>query len=151
MLNRHANGTQPLHRLRGEMDRLFADAFGDFAWSDPFGRRGTPAGPALNVWEDDRCFHAEAEVPGISMSDIEVVVAGDELTLKGERKAPTAENAAFHRRERSVGAFSRTLRLPVELEADKVEATLRDGVLTITMPKAPAARARRIEVKTKSE
>lgn len=141
MLARYANGTHTLHRLRHEMDRMFSDVFGQSPMS-PFA-----TAPALNVWEDEGHIYAEAEVPGLSMKDLDVTVAGNELTLKGVRNEPDTGKASYHRRERTFGAFVRTIRLPVDLDADKVEARLQDGVLTITMPKAPAAKARKIQVR----
>jgi len=102
--------------------------------------------PALNIWEDANCLFAEAEVPGLSMQNIEVFVEGDELTLKGHRDTLDAREYTYHRRERGTGEFSRTLRLPVEINADEVEATISNGVLTIKLPKAEAAKARKIKV-----
>jgi len=102
--------------------------------------------PALNIWEDANCLYAEAEVPGLNMQNIEVFVEGDELTLKGRRDTLDAREYTYHRRERGTGEFSRTLRLPVEINADQVEATISNGVLTIKLPKAEAAKARKIKV-----
>jgi len=102
--------------------------------------------PALNIWEDANCLYAEAEVPGLNMQNIEVFVEGDELTLKGHRNALDAREYTYHRRERGTGEFSRTLRLPVEINADQVEATISNGVLTLKLPKAEAAKARKIKV-----
>ena len=135
------NGVNRLQRLRAEMDELFDQFFGrqpEYAWA---------AFPALNVWEDDQHLYAEAELPGMTMDDLEVYVVGNELTLKGERKPYTEDGVTYHRRERGVGSFSRVLRLPVEVEAEKVEAVLCNGVLTIKLPKAASARPRKIEVK----
>jgi HSP20 family protein len=102
--------------------------------------------PAMNIWEDANCLFAEAEVPGLSMKDIEVTVEGDSLTVKGHRETLDAREYTYHRRERGTGEFCRTLRLPVEINADQVEATLSDGVLKIKLPKAEAAKARKIKV-----
>jgi len=137
----------PLLRLRDEMDQLFNEVFEarPFTGFGGFGRR---AFPAFNVWEDDTSLFAEAEIPGLTMDDLELVVVGNELTVKGERQDVAREGITHHRRERGVGAFARTLRLPVDIDADKVQATLRDGVLTVTMPKAQAVLPRKIEVKS---
>lgn len=147
MIVHRINGTYPVLRLRHEMDRLCDDVLGAFSAIDPLACIGHRAFPAVNVWEDDQTLYAEAELPGLKMDDIEVYVLADELTIKGERKHNAADDATFHRRERGVGTFSRVLRLPVEVEADKVKADLRDGVLRIMLPKAQAARPRKIEVK----
>ena len=144
MIVRHANGTHPFNRLRNEMEQMFHGFFDDVP---EFGFVGGRTFPPLNVWEDDGNLYAEAELPGVSMSDLEIFVSGDELTVKGERKASTEEGAAWHRRERSAGTFSRAIRLPVEIDTEEVEANLTNGVLLITLPKSPAARPRKIEVK----
>ncbi len=144
LLARRRFPTAPLHELRREMDRLFESFQGE---SGHWALRGR-AFPALNVWEDGECLYAEAEVPGMKMDDLEVFVIGNELTIKGRRQLEAGEKFAFHRQERRAGQFTRVLTLPVEVNADKVEATLKDGVLSIIMPKAAAALARKIKVKT---
>ena len=83
------------------------------------------------------------------LEDLEVLVHGHELTIKGHRKPVDGEKAIYHRRERTLGEFSRFLTLPVEIDADAVEADLKDGVLTVIMPKAARAKARRIAVQAK--
>lgn len=118
---------------------------------DPFrtGAQGAiPAFPAVNVWEDGESLYAEAEVPGMKMEDIEVLIVGNELTVKGRRSAPANGKGTFHRQERTLGEFTRTLTLPYEINAAKVEAMLKDGVLTIVLPRAEQSKARRIAVKT---
>lgn len=148
MLIRRANGGYPITRLRNEMDRLFGDFYETLAAGDPFGIVGRRAFPAVNLWEDDKTLYAEAELPGLTMDDLELYVLGDELTIKGSRQAAQTEDVTYHRRERGVGPFSRMLRLPVQVNAEKVQATLHDGVLSITLPKEQAAVPRRIEVKS---
>lgn len=141
------NRTFPALRWTGEMDRLFTDFFGGFDLGVGHRLYGRPACPVFNVWEDDRNLIAEVEVPGLKMDDLEVFVLGDELTVKGEHKDADREGVTYHRRERGKGAFHRVLRLPAEIDADGVRATLCDGVLTITMPKAQSLLPRKIEVK----
>jgi len=148
MLITRVNDSHPIRLLRGEFDRLFSDFMETFPVPDPFGLRGRRPFPAVNAWEDDKAVYAEAELPGLAMEDVEVLVMGDELTLKGELKDMEKEGATFHRRERGVGTFSRVLRLPVQIDANKVEATLRNGVLTVKLPKAEAALPRKIELKS---
>jgi HSP20 family protein len=103
--------------------------------------------PPMNVWEQENAFFIEAELPGYQMDDISVTVLGDEVTIKGERKAEEVDGATYLRRERRGGSFTRTWTLPAEINADKVEASLRHGVLLVTLPKAEKALPRRIEVK----
>ena len=143
-----SNVFYPMTRLRGEVERLFDEVTRDFP---TFGRMTGPHGrgfPSLNVWEDEQNLYAEAEVPGMSMDDLEVTVLGNELAIKGRRKEPLIEDATYHRRERGLGPFSRVLRLPVQVDSDQVRAGLLNGVLTVTLPKAVEARPRKIEVKT---
>lgn len=141
MFGGRANGLT-LGRLRDEMDRLFSG----FAENVDFA--ASPGFPALNVWESEGSLHAEAEVPGLRMEDLEILVVGNELILKGTRR-PLEESGerTFHRRERGQGAFSRVLRVPVEIDAGKVSATLKDGILSLDLPKAETAKPRKIEVK----
>jgi HSP20 family protein len=103
--------------------------------------------PLVNVWEDDERLYVEAELPGLEMSDLEIYVQGDQLTIKGQRPERRSENATCHRQERSFSQFARTLDLPVRVNPDKVEAEFKNGVLTVKLPKGDEARARRIEVK----
>jgi HSP20 family protein len=82
------------------------------------------------------------------MENLEITVTGDtQFTLKGERKQPAPEKAEWHRQERGFGSFERTIELPVSVDAGKVEARLENGVLTVKMAKAPAAKPRKIPVK----
>jgi HSP20 family protein len=134
----------PLNELRREMDRLFDSFRGEYGGAWPSRQR---VFPALNIWENAECLYAEAEVPGMKLDDLEILVVGNELTIKGRRQIEAGEKFAFHRQERRAGQFARVLTLPVEVNTEKVEATLKDGVLTIIMPKATAALARKITVK----
>ena len=148
-LVRRVNDSHPVHRLRSEMDRLFEDVFEGFGFprlgGDPW---FSPGFPAVNLWEDADNVYAEAELPGLKLEDIELTVAGDELTLKGERKACCdRKEATYHRQERSTGSFVRVIRLGMEVDADRIEAALRDGVLRITLPKSAQAKPRKVEVK----
>lgn len=138
---------RPVVRLRGDADRWFNNLFENTPFGDSSACCGRRSFPALNVWEDAQTLYAEAEIPGLTMDEIEVLVHGEELTIKGERKGTDAEDVTYHRRERGVGSFSRVLRLPVAVDAENVSAQLRDGLLTITLPKAQAALPRKIEVK----
>ena len=133
----------PLGNLHEEMDRLFGGLW--TGWP----REQSTAFPALTVWEDHENYYAEAELPGRKMEELEVVVTGNELTIKGARQAPEAkEGVTWHRRERGTGVFARVVRLPAEIESQSAQAILKDGILTLTLPKAREARARKIEVKT---
>ena len=127
-----------------EVERLFSEFFG----VAPRGLWGEAA-PALNLWEDDSNLYVETELPGYKLGELEIVVQKNELSLKGERKTEEIKDVRFHRRERGMASFARVIRLPAEVESDKVQAALRDGVLTITLPKAEEAKPRKIQVHVK--
>lgn len=133
-----------------EMDRLFESMMANQPAAYVPTARGRLSYPAVNLWEDDGSLYIEAELPGLSMDDLEVLVTDNELTIKGERRPTAPENAATLRRERGTGTFERTISLPVDINAENVEAKLHDGVLMITLPKAPAHTPRKIEVKSHS-
>ena len=103
--------------------------------------------PPLNAWEEGDAIKVEAEIPGVKIEEVEVSFDNGELTLKGEKKFEGNESATLHRRERLYGSFTRTLRLPWEVMAEKISAELKDGVLTVTLPKAEAAKPRKVSVK----
>jgi HSP20 family protein len=126
------------------MDRLLTGFFGPAADGllPPMFRNQ----PAVNVWERDDALLVEMEVPGVKSQDLDVSVAGGELSIRIARPDAVPEGVIYHRRERPTGAIQRMLRLPVEVNADRVEAQLRDGVLTITLPKAESAKPRKINV-----
>ncbi len=134
----------PAEQLRKEVDRLIASVTGGLSsgfWSQP-GHGELPA----NVWETDEALFVEMELPGTASEQLEVSVVGNELTVKVERPDTEEQQVTYHRRERPVGTFSRVLRVPVAVDADRVQADLRDGVLTVTLPKAGIARPRKIQV-----
>ncbi len=150
MLARRIDGgfTTPLTRLAEQMDRLFDDVF--FNLDRPTWLTAPTTMtvyPPINVWEDETNLYVEADVPGLKMDDLEVLVEGNQLTLRGERKFEQREKANFYRCEQTGYRFHRVITLPVEIDADKVEARLHDGVLHITLPKVESARARKIQVK----
>jgi len=131
--------------FRRDLDQLFKQFHGGLGDLWPLDESAVPA---LNIWDDGENIRAEAEVPGFKLDQLDVSVLGKQLTIKGRREFEAEEGATFHRRERSNGEFSRSLTLPVEVDAEKVTATLKDGVLTIVLPKSQAALVRRIEVKS---
>lgn len=141
---------QPLGAAWPEMKRLQEEMeqwLGRLGLNDPrpFARS---VYPPLNAWEDDNNLYVEAELPELEMSDLEIVVNGDnQLSIKGERRHPEQKEGMWHLRERGHGSFSRTGELPQYVASDKVTAELKHGVLTITLPKRKDTKARRVEVK----
>jgi HSP20 family protein len=135
-----------MRRLQEEMDQLF----GRWRLDYPSSPALAATYPPVNAWEDDNYVYAEAELPGLKLADLEISVSGDnELILKGTREQPALpEKAGWHRQERGFGGFERTLRLPVGVDANKVEARLENGVLTIQMAKRPEVKPRKIPVKS---
>jgi HSP20 family protein len=129
--------------LQSEMDRLFRGALG--------GNAPATAGafaPALDVEETEDGFTLFVELPGVAAEDVDITLEENVLTVSGERSFYSDKQAdGFRRVERSFGRFHRAVRLPDRVDADKVEAAYRDGLLTITVPKAEEAKPRRIEVR----
>jgi len=103
--------------------------------------------PPLNVWGDADKVYAEAELPGMLLEDLEIyVTAENQLTIQGERRTLELDKGGWYAQERGFGPFSRTVVLPVKVDADKVEARFEQGVLFVTLPKSEAAKPRRISV-----
>ena len=101
------------------------------------------------MWEDAEHVYAEFELPGVAMEDLTIDATQQELTVSGKRADRTAtqgEEERVLRRERYSGSFERTVSLPVPIDTESTQATFKDGVLTITLPKAAAARPRRIAI-----
>jgi HSP20 family protein len=148
--------------FRTEMDRLF-DRFAG-GWGMPSLRRmfeGEPAmrygsafsvpSPAVDIIEDDAAYKVTAELPGMTEKEIEVVVSGDTLTLKGEKQAEKEQKEKnYYLSERSYGSFQRTFYVPEGVDRDKIAADFAKGVLTVTLPKTASAakQQKKIEVKT---
>ncbi|HRQ73891.1 MAG TPA: Hsp20/alpha crystallin family protein [Phycisphaerales bacterium] len=108
------------------------------------------AWPAVNLWHDDAAFHLEAELPGFSLDEVEVTATENLVTVRGRRERTTPEGAETLRVERELTHFERTVGLPLPIDPSQVEATLTNGVLRVTMPKAESARPRKIEVRALS-
>jgi HSP20 family protein len=126
----------PPAQLRRELDRLF----GDF-------ERSTNQGSAVNFEDDGNAFVLRADVPGLTEADVQISVAGNTVTLKGERKLEAPEGHSVHRRERREVRFAKSFELPARVDAEKVTATLKHGVLTLTLPRAAEVQPRQISVK----
>lgn len=131
------NGIDQLHWLREQVGQLWHG--GVAAQSGVY--------PTINVWDDGERFHAEAELPGFKIEDVELFVAGSQFQIRGRRTVEPREGWTLHRQERASGEFSRMVVFPSEIDAGNVQAALKDGVLSVTLPKAPSAKPRKIEVK----
>ncbi|AMV70997.1 hypothetical protein JCM30471_28160 [Desulfuromonas carbonis] len=109
-----------------------------------FGGRGYPR---INLREDDENFYLEALLPGIDASTLDMTVLKNTLTIAGERSNGADQQVTWHRRERGTGRFLRTVDLPADIEVDETKADYRDGVLSVVLPKAAAAKPKRVEIK----
>jgi HSP20 family protein len=129
-----------MNRFQEEFNRAFTrGGAGGFAG----------VGPAVNVWADEHAVFVETDLPGIDPAQLDVsVTEGNRLTIQGERPEVDVENAVWHRQERGHGTFVRELTLPTLVDADKVEARYEAGVLRLTLPKAEAAKPRKITVRS---
>jgi len=132
-----------LERLQREMSHMY-DAF------YPSRLRPAPGYPALNIWTSENGLNVTAEVPGIKPEDIDISVVGETMTLSGERRPEELqEGAQYHRQERGYGKFTRSIQLPFPVDVNKVEATFKNGVLQVALPRAEADKPKKIVVKSK--
>ena len=133
-----------------EMDRLM-DRLRDREWMRPLWGRWSalePQLPKVDVIERDKEVLVRAEVPGMKREDLDVSVSDSTVTIKGQsRRESETEEGDYYRCEITRGAFARTLALPSEVDADKVQAKFADGILEVTLPKVKQARRRKVEVK----
>jgi len=142
MLRRTTNGHsvwQEMERMRRELDRM----------SDGFSLRRAPNFPALNVWTNIEGALVTAEVPGVEPDAIDISIVDRTLILRGSRQVDDlGENVKMHRQERGYGEFQRTLSLPFHIETEQIKATFKNGVLTITLPRAEEEKPKKIAVQT---
>jgi HSP20 family protein len=140
----YPNPARELNRLQREINDLFS--FSPFP--DSRGVFDRSISPALDVLESDDEFSIRCDLPGMKQEEIEISVASGVLTIKGEKKAEEhAEKTRVYRTETWEGSFQRTVSLPAEADSEKIEATLRDGVLTVTVPKRDEAKPKQITLK----
>jgi HSP20 family protein len=110
-------------------------------------RTGRPWSPAVDIYETENELVLRADLPDVKLENIDVRVENETLTIKGERRFEQQENTkGFHRIERSYGTFVRSFSVPATVENDKVAASYKDGVLTVTLPKKEAAKPRQVKV-----
>jgi HSP20 family protein len=125
--------------LRREMLRVFDTVAGNDVSPGVF--------PPMNVTQDDDNYYVRAELPGIKAADLSVTALRNRVSIAGKRElSKENEKASYHRKERAEGEFNRTVALPGEVAADKIEARYADGVLQLTLPKAEETKPRQIAV-----
>ena len=128
-----------------EFDRLQRDVNRLFNQSHRGGNRNQF--PALNAWANEDKAIVTSELPGFNAEDMDISVVNNSLSIKGERKADAhGENDVVHRRERHVGEFSRTMKLPFKVNTEHVSATFKNGLLTIELPRAEEDKPRKISI-----
>lgn len=140
----------PLASFHRQVDRLFDNVFAPLE-TRSFGAAAAGAWPSVDVHETDQVYRVTAELPGLEQKDVEVSLRDNALTISGEKREEyKTEDGGRTYAERTFGRFQRTIPLETEVDADKVQASFKNGVLTVEAPKNPAARdkTRRIEVRT---
>lgn len=134
-------------RTGNRLDQIFDSFFGS-TWPVT-GREPFAWAPQVDVEETQDAVKFHADLPGLSKKDITISVENHHLTIQGERKSEAAEKQSnFHRLERAYGSFYRSFLLPESVLSDRVEASYKDGVLEITVPKAEEVKPREIEIKS---
>ncbi|MFH0960412.1 MAG: Hsp20/alpha crystallin family protein [Pseudomonadota bacterium] len=140
--------------LFGEFSRLQRDMANVLSYLNDRGTQSSGASPErsrlfppMNVQKQDNNYQITAEIPGVNVNEIDLTVQGDTLTIKGERKPEVVgDNASYHRRERSCGAFQRSITLPEKVDPDRIGANYKNGVLVISLPLDEATGPRKIAV-----
>jgi HSP20 family protein len=140
---------RPMRELE-EMERRFENIFGR-SFLPAIWRR-FPAvemgwAPAIEVYEKEDKFVVKAELPGMKKEDIDISISGDTLSIKGERKAESeVKEEDYYCCERSYGSFSRSISLPSSIDTEKIEASYKDGVLEVSLPKVPEVKAKKVDI-----
>jgi HSP20 family protein len=150
-LSPRSHELSPAVDFRREMDRLFDSFFREPFW--PSSSEGVFGGltawsPSLDVAETDDEVAVRAEIPGVDPKDLNISVSGSRLVISGEKKeTKESKEKDFHRRESYYGSFTREVQLPSGIDANNIDATYADGVLTVRLKKSPEAAAKKIPVK----
>jgi HSP20 family protein len=140
------NPTGDLMQMREEMDRLVNQFFRRGDGEEGNWVRGMWA-PSVDIYENDDAFVLKAELPGFTKEDIQIELHNNRLILRGERKQETeAKEEQYHRRERAYGRFERSFLLPTMIDADKVTANFKNGIVELRLPKSEAAKPKRIAI-----
>jgi HSP20 family protein len=137
---RSSGGSDPfseMRRLQDEVNRLFSSSY-QFSPSAAF--------PAVNAYANEDGIALTAQLPGVTQDDLEISVFRDTLTLRGRRQPEAPDRQAYHRRERGQGEFVRNISLPFSVDSERVEATIQDGVLRISLHRPEEDKPKRIRV-----
>jgi len=137
----------PMTSVQDELNRVMDDVFGRQWRTD--GAGAVLWQPPIDIEEQPDRYTVHVELPGMRLEDIKITLEDNRLTIRGEKtRTEEQKNAAYHRLERAYGTFERTFTLSHAVKSEKIEATYRDGVLEVTVPKAEEAKAREIPIKT---
>lgn len=130
-----------LYRMRQQLDQMFDDT--------PAQRVSAGVFPLINLTEDKNNYYVRAELPGVKAEELDIQATANNIAISGERKITAeGEGARYHRREREAGSFSRMIGLPGDINSDKVDAKLENGILTVVIAKAEAAKPKQITIKS---
>jgi HSP20 family protein len=135
-----------LDQVSERMRRMLEQTFGGLGWPSPL-REAAGWSPLVDIEETDDAFVVEAELPGVQRQDVNVELVGRELTITGEIKE-RERKGTLRRRARRTGRFEYRVSLPDQVDAEKIEAKLAEGVLTVRVPKSERAPRRQIEIKS---
>jgi HSP20 family protein len=128
-----------IQRLQQEMNRIFSSA------SQPYSHEF----PAINAWAGEEGMVVTAELPGADPEKLDISVVGDSLTVSGNREAEALKDGeSYHRQERSVGRFTRTIQLPFHVDTARVAATYERGILNVVLPRSEAEKPKKISIKS---
>jgi HSP20 family protein len=130
--------------LRSRLNRVLTDY--DTSYGDEYGWKTFNGSPRTNLRDNGDSFQVIAEVPGLSKDDLNIKIQGNYLELSGSRKSDAPKGFKAHRVEREMASFTRSFTLPADVDVEKIEAVLKDGLLTLALPKAEAAKPKQISI-----
>jgi len=134
--------------IQREINRMFNSFFRNESDEDSLGI--TAWNPAVDIAEHDDEYVVKVELPGVAKDDVKIVIQENMLTIRGDKKQEKeSKGSNYHRMERSYGAFQRSFTLPSTVKGDKIDATFKDGLLSVVLPKAEEAKRKEVEVKVK--
>ena len=130
-----------MNRLRSELENVFGVDIKNYG--------ATQLHPRMNIWEDSERIYLEAELPGVPLENVEILILeGDQLSIKGNRQKPESKTHEWIRIERAFGEFARSIRLSCAVEVENAKATMKNGILEIVLPKSAAHQPRKISIQT---
>jgi HSP20 family protein len=130
--------------LRSRLNRVFTEF--DGTYGDDYGWRVVDGSPRTNLYDSGDRFQVIAEVPGLSKDELNIRMQGNYLEISGTRNSDAPKGYKAHRVEREISSFTRSFTLPADVDADKIEAVLKDGLLTLVLPKAEAVKPKQITI-----